>query len=230
MLKKMMSLILSALLMMFSLSAASASEVEPGLFATLAQDELGDERLAVLDETAEQLSLSLTTEGGVAVELSQACLEDDHVFVSYRIGANTDLMVLHEGAPDGKMEWTTVLEDWIPAEIVLTGYPDVDRENAWLDGKGQRWLEAPVCAVREGLDLEDGTRLPFVAGSEMKLADGSVIGWRECVIPDETAADTMTFTLVITCESAVKFQDYSTFKGYWNRLDDAGIVFTLTRK
>jgi len=65
--------------------------------------------------------------------------------------------------------------------------------------------------IQDGLDLEDGAYADIIAGDEVEQEDGSVIGWKECVVPEEETADTLTFSLV------------------FGRDDDSRISFTLTR-
>ena len=211
MMKKTMALILFVSLMILGTSAAFASG-KSGFFGLLALNEGADARLSVLAEVAEKVSASLTTQNGITVKVSEAYCEGNRVFVSYRIGANTDLIELYEGTPDAGIEWDHVLEDWIPAEIGPFGYPDVNKENRWLDGKGQRWLKAPYCSVMDGIDLEDGSYADIIAGDEVKLADGSVVGWKECIIPEENSQDPLSFRLALSCSTAIKFQDGSVFK------------------
>ena len=48
---------------------------------------------------------------------------------------------------------------------------------------------------QDGLELEDGTYADIVAGGSLEQ-DGGVIGWKECVIPEEGVAESQTFCLV----------------------------------
>ncbi len=221
----------AALILVLFLTVVSASaETAPrGAFGELAQDKYPDEQLAILDGIAELVSASLTTEDGMVIEISQGYYDGDRVVIAYRISANTDLIVLHEGAPEEGTEWDQVVEDWIPGDLNPTGYPDVDKEYEWLNGKGQRWLEFPYCGIRENLILEDGTQLDFMAGTEMKLPDGTIVGWRQCLVPQEKAEQNMTFRLPVFYGRATKFQDYATFMESFGHEYTAGISFTLCR-
>ncbi len=51
-------------------------------------------------------------------------------------------------------------------------------------------------SFKDGLDLEDGSYADIIAEEEIEQDDGSVIGWKECIVPDEEAADNQTFSLV----------------------------------
>ena len=70
MFRKTTTLLLAVFLLVLSVSAASAS----GLFSEMNETEYADERLPVLDEVAEAISVS-QTEGSVTVEVSQAYYE-----------------------------------------------------------------------------------------------------------------------------------------------------------
>ena len=226
MLKKIAALFLSALLLAaFAVPACASGE---GFFGIMAQEEDADERLSVLEQVAEPLSVSLVTKSGIPVEIGQAYFEGDRVFVSYRIGANTDLIGLHEGAPEGEISWDSEEENWILGEIPAY-YPDMEKENNWLDGKGQRWLTSPRAAVLDGLELEGGAYADIIDGMETRQPDGSVIGWKTCVVPEEADADTLTFTLGIASAVATKFQDGSTFRESFGTEERENVSFTVTR-
>ena len=66
MFKKTMVLFLTAALLIFSASVASAS----GLFSEMNETEYADDRLPVLDEVADTVSVS-RNEGSVIIEVSQ---------------------------------------------------------------------------------------------------------------------------------------------------------------
>ncbi len=226
MLKKFAAVILMIVLVLSAASAAIASG--SGFFSELAQSEDADERMTALAETCEKVSASLTTPEGCTVEIGEAYYEGNRVFVSYRIGAITDLIELFEGAPETETEWDKVLENWIPAEIPAY-YPDVKKENEWLNGQGQRWLKAPYCNVMDGIELEDGSYADIIAGNEMRQADGSVIGWKECIVPEESGKDTLTFRLAVSHGTAVKYQDGSTFRADFGQEGREYVTFSMNR-
>ena len=49
---------------------------------------------------------------------------------------------------------------------------------------------------QDGLSLEDGAYADIIAGGSTELEDGSVIGWKECIVPEDHLAQTQTFQLV----------------------------------
>ena len=93
-----------ALVLTICLLACATALAESTQFGILAADEYADERLAVLDNVAEQISV-IRNVGGVTVVVGQAYCEGNRVFFSYRVCADTDLIRLHEGAPEG-LTWT----------------------------------------------------------------------------------------------------------------------------
>ena len=48
---------------------------------------------------------------------------------------------------------------------------------------------------QDGLILEDGSYADITAGGKVQKEDGSVIGWKECIVPEDELADTQTFFL-----------------------------------
>lgn len=49
---------------------------------------------------------------------------------------------------------------------------------------------------QDGLSLEDGAYADIIAGGSTELGDGSIIGWKECIVPENELAETQTFCLV----------------------------------
>ena len=137
MFRKTASLVLAFTLLIFSVPASAASE--NGLFSRMIETEYSDERLAALDEAAENVSVS-RTEGSVTVEISQAYYEGNRVYISYRASG-------------------PILE-------------------------------------QDGLSLEDGAYADIMAGGSTELEDGSIIGWKECVVPEDYLAQAQTFRFI----------------------------------
>ena len=213
-------------LMMIFASVASAEE--PGFFGRMAQDEYADQRLSILDQVAEKVAVSIPNQSGVSFEVGQAFYAGDLLFISYRMGANTDLITLYEGAPDAGIEFNQMISDWVEGEISAFT-PDVKKEHDWLDGKSQHWLESPYCHIQEGIDLDDGTHVSFIGGTELRQDDGSILGWRECVIPADKAAGTLNFSVAVDSAVAIKFQDFTTFKAYFGEPVKSTVAITLNQ-
>ena len=49
---------------------------------------------------------------------------------------------------------------------------------------------------QDGLELEDGSYADIIAGGSVQQEDGSIIGWKECIVPEDALADNQTFCLV----------------------------------
>ena len=198
-----------------------------GLFGELAQKQNTDDRLTQLDEVSESMSVSLVTDDGITVEIGQAYYEGNRVFMSYRLSGNIVSVELHEGAPEEHDSWSDVLENTIAAETFGNDTPELQRLNAWLDGKGQRWGTSNVVALHDGLFLEDGTYLGIIGGDEVIQDDGSIIGWKECEIPADRISDTLTFKAVLFRGNSIMFQDGDTYKRLYQRGESTDIFFTL---
>ena len=56
----------------------------------------------------------------------------------------------------------------------------------------------PGIMVHDGLELDGGAYADIVAGDEAPMEDGTVAGWKECVVPEEEIRDAQTFFLVFT--------------------------------
>jgi len=221
------SAILAIALVIVTMTAALAAGF--GLFGELAQNQHADQRLGQLEEAAETMALSLVTEDGITIEIGQAYYEGNRVFLSYRLSGDLCSVELYEGAPEEHAPWTDVLENTIAAEAFMSDDPERQRLFTWLDGKGQRWGTARWAALHDGLFLADGTYLNIIGGDQVMQADGSIVGWKECEIPAEQAADTLTFKAVLFRGNETVFQDGSTCKRLSQRGENTDVPFTLVR-
>ena len=224
MFRRTFTFILAVSLMILSTAVAS----ESGFFGELAQVEYADERLPALEKAAEQVPASSLTRNGITVELGQGYCEGNRVFVSFKISANTDLIELYEGAPDAEIKWRDSMENMIIGEEPAPS-PDVKKQYDWLDGKSQHWLRVPSCSAGDGLELEDGTYLDIVAGYQKKQADGTILGWEECMIPEGKESDTLTFKVPFCWYTMIRFQDYTTYRETIESSENDSIRFTLNR-
>jgi hypothetical protein len=224
MLKKVFAVILVISLMAFSIAIAS----ESGFFGELAQVEYADERLPALEKVAEQVPASSLTKNGITVELGQGYYEGNRVFISFKISANTDLIELYEGAPDAGIKWKDSMENMIIGEEPANS-ADVKKQYDWLDGKSQHWARVPSCSTGDGLELDDGTYLDIVAGYQKEQVDGTILGWKECIIPEGKELDSLTFKVPFCWYTMIRFQDYTTYKETVESSENDSINFTLNR-
>ena len=78
-----------------------------------------------------------------------------------------------------------------------TGSVTVEVSQAYYEGNRVyiSYRAVGPAGIQDGLSLEDGEYADIIAGGEVQLEDGSVIGWKECVVPEDETADTQTFLL-----------------------------------
>ena len=221
------SAILAIALIIVTMTAALAAGL--GLFGELAQNQNTDERLTQLDEVSESMSVSLVTDDDITIEIGQAYYEGNRVFMSYRLSGNLFSVDLHEGTPEENYSWSDVLENTIAAETFGNDIPELQRLNAWLDGKSQRWGKSYEASLHDGLYLEDGTYLDIIGGDAVIQDDGSIIGWKECEIPSDRISDTLTFKAVLFRGNNIIFQDGNTYKRLYQRGESTDIFFALKR-
>ena len=181
------------------------------------------------DDGSEPMTLSLTTEDGITVEIGEAYYEGDRVYVSYRVTGDMVKAELHEGAPEGITEWKYTKEDVIAAEQMSSDNPEAQKGLEWLDGKGQRWTETWSFGLSDGLDLEDGNYADIVDGDSEYKEDGTLVGWKKCKIPQESKKDTLTFKLILSRGHSIAFQDYTTYHRNYERGEKTEICFTLSK-
>lgn len=222
------SMVIAIVLIIISLSAALAAGL--GIFDSLSRGGDPDERLPVLETVAEPVGTSQTTEEGVTLDISQAYYEGNRIFISYRITGPRTHIELHEGAPETEYEWWSVNENEVMADSYCSDDPEDQRMIEFLDGKGQRWARAESTYLMDGVDLDDGTYADIIGGETQVQEDGSLIGWKECLIPDDHLEDTLTFVLTMRRSCMILFQDYTTLKrASEKRSGSTEVRFTLNR-
>ncbi len=221
------SMILVIILVVLSMSAALAAGL--GLFGELSKSSAEKEKLNELDHVAANVAASYTSPDGVTVELMQAYYEGTRVFLSYRISGNLVQTALHEGAPDSAYPWMSESEHYVVAEKKRSDDPQTQEMNQWLNGAGQRWCERTTIGLHDGLFLADGTYLDIYDGEDIPQPDGSIIGWKECEIPENRLDGTLTFKAVLYSFHTILFQDYTTYREYHENGNSYDIPFTLRR-
>ena len=221
------SLIVVIALLILSLSAALAAGL--GVFDSLYRGGDPDERLPVLETVAEPVGTVQTTEKGVTLDISQAYYEGNRVFVAYRLTGPLTYIELHEGAPEQEYEWYAVDENFVMAASYGSDNPEMQRMIDFLDGSGQRWALVENSIVSDGLFLEDGTYADIIGGETQYQEDGSILGWKECTIPEDRLDDTLTFKLAVSHSLDITFQDGTTLKQARSEVDRTEVPFTLNR-
>lgn len=101
-------------------------------------------------------------------------------------GADERLSVLEEIAVPVSVSMTT---DSFSIEVTQV-YCEEDRIYIAYQASGNGIM------IHDGLELEDDGYADIIAGEETEREDGTIVGWKECVIPEDDLADTLTASLV----------------------------------
>ena len=231
---KMKKILLTLMCLALALAAVSASAEtarEKGVFGQLVELGFDGSRLSRLETAAEPLEgCSLTTRDGISLQITQALYEGDRVFIAYRMDGLAIPAELNEGAPEEEYEWVVTEEDIVPKDDYDTENPEIRKAFDWLDGSGQRWVSFRNAGMSDGIDLENGDYADIFDGEEIFLAEGTLLGWKECVIPEKSIADTLCFQVSLFCSRTVMFQDGTTLYTWFGDEDETGMQFTLSRK
>ncbi len=222
------SAILVTALIILSMAAALAAGF--GLFGELAQNPRGDKRLSEVEKVADSIEREWTTEDGITIRIEQAYYEGNRVFISYRLSGDWTSTVLHEGAPDDEIAWDWVEENMIAAQTMMSDVPERQQAILKLDGQSQRWMETTEKGLHDGLSLADGTYLDIIGGDNIIQEDGSVIGWKECEIPEDCLKETLTFQARLYRIHSIIFQDRTTYRQSTEKGETTCFEFTLQQK
>lgn len=79
------------------------------------------------------------------------------------------------------------------------GQTSIEIDQVWFEGDRifiSYRMSGERMPIREGLELVAGIRVEKIAGTETETENGDLIGWMECVVPEERIADAVTFQLV----------------------------------
>ncbi len=185
--KKKMSLALAFALALMLLLTATAVAAGLGAFGQLATAHDPDRRLEDLDAVAAPVQAKVTAADGVAVTVEQAYYDGERVFISYRITGGLTRVETGRGALEG-VNW------FDPGDYGIALDPDSPAASlveTLQTGETGDWVRVTQTAVHDGLRLSDGAYLDIIGGEERLLPDGTVIGWKECEVPQELAGDTL---------------------------------------
>lgn len=232
-----LGLVLAIVLMMTMGSVALAAGL--GLFGQLGQREDADTRLPALETVSTVMDKTFTTPEGVTVTIQQAYYDGTRVFISYVVEGPYDQITLGEGTPD-IVNW-----DWEePGETYgnLYGYgvayrdKGVDESNDtrhqiadYLDGSTPRWAERTYVNVHDGLNIGD-EYADIIGGNTYPTEDGKLVGWKECVVPPELAADEVTFTLGTFTSHVTYYQtEDALYTSFGDRAETTWHPFTVKK-
>ncbi|MCR4886836.1 MAG: DUF4179 domain-containing protein [Clostridiales bacterium] len=191
--KKKMTLTLAFALALTLLLTATAVAAGLGAFGQLANAHDPDRRLEDLDAVAAPVQETVTAADGVAVTVEQAYYDGERVFVSYRITGGLTRAETGHGTLEGV--------DWFdPGDYEIALDPDspaASMVEALRAGEAGDWARVTQAAVHDGLFLSDGTCLDIIGGEERLLPDGTVLGWKECEVPQDLAGETLACKAVV---------------------------------
>ena len=138
-------------------------------------------------------------------------------------------IAVYDGVPDREYEWGEEREDYIMAEYYTSDDEIIQQKIDMMDGKGQRWMVSRGATPNEPVYFMDGTFMQNHQSVFQRQEDGSWIGWKECAVPDDKAAESLTLKLKLTEYDSVSFQDYTTFHEYFEDIKETEIPFTVVR-
>ena len=218
-------LVLAIVLILATLTTALAAGL--GLFAQLGQGKYADERLPDLDAVSTPVGQTVTTDDGYTVIIEQAYYDGSRLMISYRLTGALSRFELGEGAPDH--EWKDEDPDAAYSMAFDGEDPDSVRMYEWLNRKQECWARHSFATLHDGLLLADGTYLDIFYGDFETLADGGIVGWKECHVPADKAADTLECKAVLFRGETLYYQDGSGIRKDYTHGEDTDIPFTVHR-
>ena len=199
-LSKGLVLALVLILMMSSVAVAAGL----GLFGQLSQREHSDSRLNGLENVSTVLEKVFDVGGGVTVTVHQAYYDGSRVFISYSVAGPHDVLETGTGKPDlvnydQKYDGVTFADMWY-----VEG-PNGQALMSWLDGSEPRWAKTTSVNVHDGLQIGE-TYLDIIGGEYYYLEDGTLMSWKECIVPEELAGDEVTFSIGVFTTGSAYYQ------------------------
>lgn len=215
-------------LLLTLLMAGAAVAAGLGLFGRMSESGASDDRLPGLERVSESVALSFVTPEGVTVTIDQAYYDGTRVFISYTQTGPYDVMTLGEGKPEVE-KW-----DWeMPGEVYGQSFgsdsPNHSVMAAHLDGSEPRWAKTSYVNVHDGLQIGD-EYLDIIGGDIYRTEDGTLVGWKECVVPQELAAEEVTFLLGTFTTNQTWYQDETgCYLSYGERTETAWHPFAVRK-
>lgn len=186
------SLIFAMLLTLLMAGAAVAAGL--GLFGQIGERVDADARLPGLERVSAPMDLAFTTKEGVTVTINQAYYDGTRVFISYTKTGPFDVMSMGEGKPEGLGECDWELPGEVYGEYFFSESANHAPMAAHLDGSAPRWAKSTYVNVHDGLQAGE-TYLDIIGGDTYLTEDGTMVGWKECVVPEEIAADELVVSI-----------------------------------
>ena len=184
-------LVLALILVLLSTTVAVAAEW--GLFGLIGQQENADVRLPALDTVATPVGQVFNTPEGVTVTIDQAYYDGSRVFISYKLEGPHDVLQTGTGKPD-LVNYDQKYDNVLYRDMWYADSPNGQEMMAWLDGSEARWATRTSVNVHDGMQIGE-EYLDIIGGEYYYLEDGSLMSWKECLVPAELAADEVTFSI-----------------------------------
>ena len=221
-----LGLALAAVLALMMLTTAVAASL--GLFAQLGQRDWADDRLPDLDAAATPVGKTVTTADGYTVTIEQAYYDGDRLIISYRLTGDRSQVELGEGAPDHV--WQNEDPDAAYSIAFDGDDPASMQMEAWLTRGRECWARHRFAALHDGLFLADGTYLDIVNGDDLLIQpDGSAVGWKECRVPAERAAEELQCKAVLFRGETLYYQDGGGIRMDYAHGEDTDVPFTVRK-
>lgn len=196
-------IVFAIVLMLLMMSAAVAAGL--GLFGQIGEREHADARLPGLERVSESVGLSFETAEGVTVTIAQAYYDGERVFISYTVEGPFDQVELGEGKPDVD-GWDREMPGEVYGQSFGSDSASHDLMVAHLDGSAPRWATSHYVNIHDGLQIGD-EYLDIIGGESYLTENGRLVAWKECVVPEELAADEVTFLLGTFTSHNTWYQD-----------------------
>jgi len=197
-----MGLILALILVLMTTTVAVAAEL--GMFGQIGQKEHADSRLPGLENVSTALDKAFDVGGGVTVTVHQAYYDGSRVFISYSVAGPHDVLETGTGKPD-LVNYDQKYDGVIFADMWYVEGPNGQALMSWLDGSEPRWAKTTSVNVHDGLQIGD-EYLDIIGGEYYWLEDGTLMSWKECVVPEALAADEVTFSIGVFTTGSAYYQ------------------------
>lgn len=199
--KKFVAIVLAVML---ALTASVGIAAELGLFGRIGQSPNADSRLPGLENVSTVMNKVFNVDNGVTVTVNQAYYDGSRVFISYMMQGPHDMLETGTGQPD-LVNYDQKYDDVIFADKWFVEGPNGPAIMSWLDGSEPRWAKTTCVNVHDGLQIGD-EYLDIIGGEFYYLEDGTLMSWKECIVPEALAADEVTFSIGIFTTNSTYYQ------------------------
>lgn len=215
--KKKLSVGIVFAMLLTLLMAGAALAAGLGLFGQIGERMDSDARLPGLERVSDVVGATFTTADGVTVTIDQAYYDGTRVFISYTKSGPFEALEMGEGKPEnlGECDWELPGEKF--GDTFFIDGPAHQAIAAHLNVDEPRWATRTYVNIHDGLQAGE-TYLDIIGGGSYLTEDGTMVGWKECVVPEEIAADELTVSLgtFTTCTTYVQ-DDTGLYQYYADR-------------